>query len=152
MLRPTVATLALGDRRCAAPGACAPVKIAHGLSAAPGGAPLDALFEPAFINLPSHGAAGTYTCPIAQGTPQMLDHALAGEPAAPPVARPVFFADRADGFAGPETLRQLEEAARTLGVRDPGAVGAAQAGGLRRLGPLPARSARHRGAGARLRA
>ncbi len=127
VLRPTVATLALGDRRCAAPGACAPVKIAHGLSAAPGGAPLDALFEPAFINLPSHGAAGTYTCPIAQGTPQMLDHALAGEPAAPPVARPVFFADRADGFAGPETLRQLEEAARTLGVRDPGAVGAAQA-------------------------
>ena len=80
VLRPTVETLALGDRRCAAPGACAPVKIAHGLSAAADGAPLDALFEPAFINLPSHGAAGTYTCPIAQGTPQMLDHALAGEP------------------------------------------------------------------------
>ena len=80
MLRPTVETLALGDRRCAAPGACAPVKIAHGLSAAADGAPLDALFAPAFINLPSHGAAGTYTCPIAQGTPQMLDHALAGEP------------------------------------------------------------------------
>ncbi len=73
VLRPTIETLALGDRRCAAPGACAPVKIAHGLTEATGDAPLDALFAPAFINLPSHGAAGTYTCPIAQGTPQMLD-------------------------------------------------------------------------------
>ena len=46
VLRPTVETLALGDRRCAAPGACAPVKIAHGLTAAAGGARLDALFAP----------------------------------------------------------------------------------------------------------
>ena len=116
VLRPTVETLALGDRRCAAPGACAPVKIAHGLSAAAGGARLDALFEPAFINLPSHGAAGTYTCPIAQGTPQMLEFALAAEPWSPPVARPVFFARQGRRFAGAETLRDLEEAARLLGV------------------------------------
>ncbi len=126
VLRPTVETLALGDRRCAAPGACAPVKIAHGLSAAADGAPLDALFEPAFINLPSHGAAGTYTCPIAQGTPQMLESALAGDPSAPPVARPFFFAARANDFAGPDALRDLEEAALTLGVSDPEAVRAAQ--------------------------
>ena len=130
VLRPTVETLALGDRRCAAPGACAPVKIAHGLTqlpdAAPDAAPLDALFAPAFINLPSHGAAGTYTCPIAQGTPQMLDHALASDPSAPPVVRPVFFATKADGFAGPDALRELEEAALMLGVRKPAAVAAAQ--------------------------
>jgi activator of 2-hydroxyglutaryl-CoA dehydratase/predicted nucleotide-binding protein (sugar kinase/HSP70/actin superfamily) len=124
VLRPTLAALALGDRRCAAPGACAPVKIAHGLTT--GTQPLDALFTPAFINLPSHGAAGTYTCPIAQGTPQMLAHALAAESAAPPVVRPVFFADRADDLAGPEVLPQLEQAAALLGVRDPAAVLAAQ--------------------------
>ena len=124
VLRPTLAALALGDRRCAAPGACAPVKIAHGLTA--GTQPLDVLFAPAFINLPSHGASGTYTCPIAQGTPQMLAHALAAEPAAPPVVRPVFFADRADDLGGPDVLPQLEAAAALLGVRDPAAVLAAQ--------------------------
>ena len=126
VLRPTVATLTLGDRRCAAPGACAPVKIAHGLSAAADGAPLDELFAPAFINLPSHGAAGTFTCPIAQGTPQMIEHALAGDPAAPPVVRPVFFATKAGGFAGPDASRELVEAARLLGVADLEAVRAAQ--------------------------
>jgi activator of 2-hydroxyglutaryl-CoA dehydratase/predicted nucleotide-binding protein (sugar kinase/HSP70/actin superfamily) len=126
VLRPTIETLALGDRRCAAPGACAPVKIAHGLTEAAGVAPLDVLFAPAFINLPSHGAAGTYTCPIAQGTPQMLDHALAFDPSAPPVVRPVLFAAKADGFAGAEPLRELEEAARMLGVSDPAVVRAAQ--------------------------
>jgi activator of 2-hydroxyglutaryl-CoA dehydratase/predicted nucleotide-binding protein (sugar kinase/HSP70/actin superfamily) len=126
VLRPTVETLALGDRRCAAPGACAPVKIAHGLTAAAGEARLDALFAPAFINLPSHGAAGTYTCPIAQGTPQMVEYALADEPAAPPVVRPVFFAAGAHGFGDADLLRELETAARLLGVHDAAAVRAAQ--------------------------
>ena len=127
VLRPTVETLALGDRRCAAPGACAPVKIAHGLTAAADGAKLDALFAPAFINLPSHGAAGTYTCPIAQGTPQMLEHALAGEAGAPPVVRPVFFAAEAYDFGDAGLLAELEAAARLLGVHDAAAVRAAQA-------------------------
>ena len=127
VLRPTVETLACGDRRCAASGACAPVKIAHGLTGAPSGEPLDALFEPKFVNLPSHGAAGTYTCPIAQGTPEMLDHALAGEPAAPPVVRPILFAVKAEGFAGAEVGSELEAAARLLGVTDGAAVRAAHA-------------------------
>ena len=150
VLRPTIETLGLGDRRCAAPGACAPVKIAHGLTQASGAAPLDALFAPAFINLPSHGAAGTYTCPIAQGTPQMLDFALTSDSSTPPVARPVLFAVKADGFAGPDTLRELEEAARLLGVGDPAAVRAAQADACAMLGALRARLARDRGAGAGL--
>ena len=127
VLRPTVETLACGDRRCAASGACAPVKIAHGLTGAPSGEPLDALFEPKFVNLPSHGAAGTFTCPIAQGTPEMLDHALAGEPAAPPVVRPILFAVKAEGFAGAEVGSELEAAARLLGVTDGAAVRAAHA-------------------------
>jgi activator of 2-hydroxyglutaryl-CoA dehydratase/predicted nucleotide-binding protein (sugar kinase/HSP70/actin superfamily) len=131
VLRPTVETLALGDRRCAAPGACAPVKIAHGLTRA--GAPLHALFEAKFINLPSHGAAGTYTCPIAQGTPEMLDHALADDPDEPRVVRPVFFPAKADGFAGSDALHELEEAARLLGVSDAASVRAAHAVALAAL-------------------
>ncbi len=124
VLRPTVDTLARGDRRCAAPGACAPVKMAHGLT---GDGSLDALFLPAFINLPTAGAAGTYTCPIAQGTPQMLDFALRGERDAPPVVRPVLFERAADGFAGAAFVSELEEAAALLGVHDAAAVRAAHA-------------------------
>ena len=128
VLRPTVETLARGDRRCAASGACAPVKIAHGLTASASGEPLDALFEPKFVNLPSHGAAGTFTCPIAQGTPEMLDHALAAEPATtPPVVRPVLFTLKAEGFAGDDVGAELEVAARLLGVTDTAAVRAAHA-------------------------
>ncbi len=126
VLRPTTETLARGDRRCAASGACAPVKIAHGLTTSASGEPLDAIFEPKFINLPSHGAAGTFTCPIAQGTPEMLDHALAGEPVAtPPVVRPVLFALKAEGFGGEDVAIELEAAARLLGVTDAAAVRAA---------------------------
>ena len=128
VLRPTLETLARGDRRCAASGACAPVKIAHGLTTSALGEQLDALFEPKFINLPSHGAAGTFTCPIAQGTPEMLDHALADEPVAtPPVVRPVLFALKAEGFAGADVGAELEAAARLLGVTDAAAVRAAHA-------------------------
>ena len=127
VLRPSLEALARGDRRCAAPGACAPAKIAHGLTEAPGAAPLDDLFLPKFVNLPSHGAAGTYTCPIAQGTPEMLAHALAAEGATVRVARPVLFVRKAEDLTGPAMAVQLDEAARTLGVDDAAAVRAAHA-------------------------
>jgi predicted nucleotide-binding protein (sugar kinase/HSP70/actin superfamily) len=127
VLRPSIDALARGDRRCAAPGACAAVKMAHGLT---GDGSLDALFLPAFINLPTAGAAGTYTCPIAQGTPQMLDFALSGEHAAPPVVRPVLFERVADGLSGEAFARELEAAAALLGVHDAGAVRAAHAAAL----------------------
>ena len=57
----------------------------------------------------------------------MLDHALAGEPAAPPVVRPILFAVKAEGFAGAEVGSELEAAARLLGVTDGAAVRAAHA-------------------------
>ena len=58
----------------------------------------------------------------------MLDHALAGEPAAtPPVVRPVLFTLKAEGFAGDDVGAELEAAARLLGVTDAAAVRAAHA-------------------------
>jgi activator of 2-hydroxyglutaryl-CoA dehydratase/predicted nucleotide-binding protein (sugar kinase/HSP70/actin superfamily) len=134
VLRPAIETLAAGDRRCAAPGACAPVKIAHGLTGAAtgaqasGAAPVDLLFAPKFINLPSGGAAGTYTCPIAQGTPEMIEAALVAEGPAvdrpstgdgqpsPRVVRAVLFRKGARGFDDEDFAAELKEAARGLGA------------------------------------
>ena len=76
VLRPGRDTLADGDRRCAAPGACAPVKLLHGLA----GADVDVVFAPIFVHLPLPNAgAQTYTCPMAQGAPDMIGRALVAE-------------------------------------------------------------------------
>ncbi len=76
VLRPGRDTLAEGDRRCAAPGACAPVKLLHGLA----GADVDVFFAPIFVHLPLPNAgARTYTCPMAQGAPDMVGRALQAE-------------------------------------------------------------------------
>ncbi len=85
VLRPGPETLAVGDRRCAAAGACAPVKLLHGLV----GDDLDVLFAPVFVHLPLPNAgAMTYTCPMAQGAPDMVARALAAEGSADPRAAP----------------------------------------------------------------
>ncbi len=72
---PDADTLAEGDRRCAAPGACAPVKLLHGLA----GADVDVLLAPLFVHLPLPNAgAQTYTCPMAQGAPDMVGTGAGG--------------------------------------------------------------------------
>ena len=95
VLRPGRDTLAEGDRRCAAPGACAPVKLLHGLA----GADVDVLFAPIFVHLPLPNAgAQTYTCPMAQGAPDMVGRALHAEGSSTRVLRPVLFDREGDGF------------------------------------------------------
>ena len=111
VLRPGADTLAAGDRRCAAPGACAPVKILHGLA----GADVDVLLAPLFVHLPVPNAGDvTYTCPMAQGAPDMVARALAAEGSRVRVLRPVLFEKEGEDFASPRTRRALWRAARAL--------------------------------------
>ena len=111
VLRPGPDTLAEGDRRCAAPGACAPVKLLHGLA----GAQVDVLVAPLFVHLPVPNAGDvTYTCPMAQGAPDMVARALAAEGSRVRVLRPVLFEKEGGGFASPRARRSLWSAARAL--------------------------------------
>jgi len=121
VLRPGHGTLAEGDRRCAAPGACAPVKLLHGLA----GAGVDVLVAPLFVHLSLPNAGDvTYTCPMAQGAPDMTARALAAEGSRTRVLRPVLFEKEGDGFDSPRTRRALRRAAEAL------AEAAGSAGGL----------------------
>lgn len=122
VLRPDASTLADGDRRCTAPGACAPVKMLHGLA----GAKVDVVVAPVFVHLPLPNAGSvTYTCPMAQGAPDMVAAALAAEASAPRVFRPVLFEREGDGFGAARVRRALLRAAVALacgpgGHRPPG--------------------------------
>jgi len=91
---PDQETLALGDRRCTAAGVCAPVKLAHGLARGD----LDYLLMPAFISMPRAVDGGAATCPMIQGTPEMVESALAAEGAHAVVLRPVLL-ELEHGFA-----------------------------------------------------
>ncbi len=111
VLRPGPDTLAEGDRRCAAPGACAPVKLLHGLA----GADVDVLVAPLFVHLPAPNAGDvTYTCPMAQGAPDMVARALAAEGSRVRVLRPVLFEKEGDGFDAQRTRTALRRAAEAL--------------------------------------
>ena len=120
MLRPRPDTLAEGDRRCAAPGACAPVKLLHGLA----GAGVDVLLAPLFVHLSLPNAGDvTYTCPMAQGAPDMTARALAAEGSPIRVLRPVLFEREGDGFDSPRARRALRRAAEALAEAAGGAGG-----------------------------
>ena len=111
VLRPGRDTLAEGDRICAAPGACAPVKLLHGLA----GADVDVFFAPIFVHLPLPNAgAQTYTCPMAQGAPDMVGRALQAAGAPARVLRPVLFEKEGDGFEAPRVRRSVARALRAL--------------------------------------
>lgn len=72
VLRGDDETLARGDRRCAAPGACTPVKLLHGLDVRH----VDVVLAPKFVHARYRNAgAGKDTCPLAQGAPEMLGEA-----------------------------------------------------------------------------
>ena len=104
VIRSTRASLAEGDRRCAAAGACAPVKIAHALT----GAQADVLFLPKLINVPYPGRHwGPSTCPMTQGSPEMIEAALRAEGDSTPVLRPVLFRDGAKGYQSRELAAEL---------------------------------------------
>ena len=111
VLRPGRDTLADGDRRCAAPGACAPVKLLHGLAVAD----VDVFFAPIFVHLPLPNAgAQTYTCPMAQGAPDMVGLALHAEGSRTRVLRPALFEREGDGFDAPRVRRSVSLAMRAL--------------------------------------
>lgn len=111
VLWPGAQTLAEGDRLCTAPGICAPVKILHGLA----GADIDVLLAPIFVHLPLPGAgAGTYTCPAAQGAPDMVARALEAEGSTVTVLRPVLFEREGDGLDAPRVREALVGTAAAL--------------------------------------
>lgn len=91
---PDQETLSLGDRRCTAAGVCAPVKLAHGLARGD----LDYLLMPAFVSMPRAVDGGAATCPMIQGTPEMVESALAAERAHAVVLRPILL-ELEHGFA-----------------------------------------------------
>ncbi len=92
------------------PGSCAAVKLLHGLATTDA----DWLFLPKFVHVPYPNAGpGTYTCPMAQGAPEMVEHALAAEGAAVKVLRPVLLrAEHVDLHAEEfvDELRRMAEA------------------------------------------
>ena len=93
-----------GDRRCRAPGACAPVKIAHALI----DADVDAVFLPKLVNIPYANAGhGQSTCPMTQGTPEMLEWALRDEGIRTPVLRPPLFIEQGGGWASRSLAEEL---------------------------------------------
>jgi predicted nucleotide-binding protein (sugar kinase/HSP70/actin superfamily) len=117
VLRPDADALAEGDRRCGAAGGCTPVKLLHGLA----GADADVLVAPVFVHLPLPNAGAlTYTCPMAQGAPDMVGRALSAEGSRTRVLRPVFFEREGEGFDTPKTLRTLTTMARALAGAAPG--------------------------------
>ena len=92
VLRPDDETLADGDRRCGSPGSCTPVKLLHGLATAD----VDVLLAPVFVHLPLPNAGElTYTCPMAQGAPDMIGRALSAAGSAARLLRPVLFETQA---------------------------------------------------------
>jgi predicted nucleotide-binding protein (sugar kinase/HSP70/actin superfamily) len=112
VLRADAETLAEGDRRCAAPSSCAPVKLLHGLT----GDGLDYLFAPTFVHVPyPTSGPGRYTCPMAQGAPAMVERALAAEGSATRVLRPALFREDGD-FTTDGFRRELHAVARELGA------------------------------------
>ncbi len=102
-------------------------RLLHGLA----GADVDVFFAPLFVHLPLPNAGDvTYTCPMAQGAPDMTARALDVEGSRTRVLRPVLFDKEGDGFAAARTRRALRRAAEAL------AKAAGEAGG-----PAPSRSA-----------
>ncbi len=117
VLRSGPGTLEKGNRRCSAANTCTPVKIMHGL--ADGG--VDFLFMPKFVELPRPvPGSGASTCPMIQGTPQMVEQALKAEGIRVKVLRPIFRMG-ARGFESPAFLGPLrrcwEEAAGRMELR-----------------------------------
>ena len=112
VLRPDAEALAEGDRRCAAPSSCAPVKLLHGLA----GDDVDLLFLPTFVHVPYREAGpGSYTCPMAQGAPAMVERALAAAGGRARVLRPALFREPGD-FTSGGFRRELHGVARELGA------------------------------------
>jgi predicted CoA-substrate-specific enzyme activase len=103
-------TLPRGDRRCSASGACASVKIMHGLAETS----TDILFLPRIVDAPRAVArAGVSTCTMTQAVPQMIEEALRAEGARVRIEWPAFHL--ADGLGHPKFAWDLKRLFNRLG-------------------------------------
>ena len=76
---------------------------------------MDVFFAPIFVHLPLPNAgAQTYTCPMAQGAPDMVGRALHAEGSPTRVLRPALFEREGDGFDAPRVRRSISLAMRAL--------------------------------------
>jgi len=129
--QPDETTLALGDRLCGAVGACAPVKLAHGMAAAATEAGCDAVFLPRLVNVPYPSAGdGRSTCPLAQGAPEMVRAALMERGGQAQVVMPALLLDQDDDLASEPTRESLAAAVAELAGGRRAAVKAAHAAAL----------------------
>ncbi len=125
----TAATLAEGDRSCAAPGVCAPAKLLHGLAL---GADVDLFFAPKLINLrPPNGGAGTSTCPVVQGAPDMVVDALVAAGSPLRVSRPALCRGVDTTLDSLVFWRELVDLVRGVDPSPPAAAPQAAAGAMR---------------------
>jgi len=129
--QPDETTLTLGDRLCGAVGACAPVKLAHGMAAAAIEAGSDAVFLPRLVNVPYPAAGdGRSTCPLAQGAPEMVRAALLERGGRVQVVMPALLLDQEDDLASELTRESLASAVTELVGGRRAAVKAAHAAAL----------------------
>ncbi len=99
-----------GNRRCSANNACTPVKIMHGLAESD----VDFLFLPKFVEIPRLvRKSGASTCPLVQGTPEMIEHSLAAEGSQVKVLRPIFRMGDL-GFQSPTFIKELHDCRQAL--------------------------------------
>ena len=84
---------------------------------------MDVLVAPLFVHLPLPNAGDvTYTCPMAQGAPDMVARALAAEGSPTRVLRPVLFEKEGEGFDAPRRPpRRCVARPSALWPRRPGA-------------------------------
>lgn len=87
VIRSDKETFDIGNKRCTAPNTCTPAKIMHGLAKTD----VDFLFMPKIVDMPRDvKKAGAGTCPITQGTPQLIDKALEAEGSHIKILRPII--------------------------------------------------------------
>jgi predicted CoA-substrate-specific enzyme activase len=72
VLRSGPGALSRGEERCYSYDACAPIKVAHGVA----DADVDELFFPTLLGIGDRDGPGGKTCPMEQGAPAMIAHAL----------------------------------------------------------------------------
>ena len=110
VLRPDKGTLSRGEGRCYSYDACAPVKIAHGVS----DGEVDVLFAPKLLDLPDRDGDGGRTCAMEQAMPDMVGHALEARGRHVDVVAPVL--TLAHGLRSAHILMTIGSVAKRIGA------------------------------------
>ena len=103
-------TLALGEAQTFAADMCSPGKVAHGVIVAG----VDRVFFPKILQLPDEDGVGGNTCPVEQGMPDLVHHALIARGDKVRIVRPpIAFGSRVTRLV---FLSQLRRVAQELGA------------------------------------